>query len=158
MERTPYLVGLEGGLVGRRYAVTAEGLRLGRDPENEVHIDDSGVSRQHARVLLHNGAVWVQDTGSRNGIHVNGQRVPDHKQVKEGDRIVIGTPATGAHTFTIELVAPVERAEPKPEPAQVPAPAAPSEPASRVPITLVVAGILLVAGCAGLAAALWAAR
>lgn len=148
MERTPYLVGLEGGLVGQRHAVTAEGLRLGRDPENEVHIDDSGVSRQHARVLLHNGAVWVQDTGSRNGIFVNGHRVPDHKQVKEGDRIVIG-----AHTFTIELVAPVERAEPRPEPVAAP-PAAP--PRAGTPITLIVAALLLVAGCAGLGAALWA--
>ncbi|MFZ5482489.1 MAG: FHA domain-containing protein [Myxococcota bacterium] len=91
MERGPQLLCLEGPLAGRAYVITAEGLRLGRDPQNEVHIDDAGVSRQHARVLLHNGAVWVQDAGSRNGIFVNGERVPDHKQVKVGDRLAVGT-------------------------------------------------------------------
>jgi pSer/pThr/pTyr-binding forkhead associated (FHA) protein len=98
MERGPLLFCLEGPLAGRTYTITPEGLRLGRDPGNEVHLDDAGVSRQHARVLLHNGAVWVQDAGSRNGIFVNGERVPDHKQIKVGDRI-----AVGASIFQVSL-------------------------------------------------------
>ncbi len=152
MDRTPFLVGVEGLLAGKRYPVTATGLRLGRDPENEVHIDDTGVSRQHARVLLHNGAVWVQDAGSRNGLFVNGQRVPDHKQVKEGDRIVLG-----AHTFAIELVEANEPTEPTVVvPAPAPAAAAPATPPAPVlPFALMAAGILLIVACAGLVSALW---
>ncbi len=146
MDRTPFLVGVEGPLAGKRFLVTVAGLRLGRDPENEVHIDDAGVSRQHARVLLHNGAVWVQDAGSRNGLHVNGQRVPDHKQVKEGDRIVLG-----AHTFTVELVAALERAEPASPAVAPPKPGG----APVMPIALIIGGILLLVGCAGVASALW---
>jgi pSer/pThr/pTyr-binding forkhead associated (FHA) protein len=148
MDRIPFLVGVEGILAGRRFQVTVAGLRLGRDPENEVHIDDSGVSRQHARVLLHNGAVWVQDAGSRNGLFVNGNRVPDHKQVKEGDQIVLG-----AHTFTVELTGTLEKTEPlKPAKPEQPQPNA-SSPV--LPVALVGAAILLIVACAGLASAVW---
>lgn len=141
MDRTPFLVGVEGPLAGRRWEVTAGGLRLGREAQNEVHIDENGASRQHARVLLHNGAVWVQDAGSRNGIHVNGQRVPDHKQLKEGDRLIVGT-----HAFTVELVAPVQAPS-------APEPSAPRPPV--LPLAVAVATALLVIGCTGGGAAIW---
>jgi len=149
MDRIPFLVGVEGILAGRRFQVTVAGLRLGRDPENEVHIDDSGVSRQHARVLLHNGAVWVQDAGSRNGIFVNGNRVPDHKQVKEGDRIVLG-----AHTFTIELTGTVEKTEPL-HAATSEQPPVQAARSPALPVAVVGAGILLLVACAGLGSAVW---
>ncbi len=100
MERGPsaWLVCVDGSLVGRSFQVTPAGLRLGRDPANEVVIEDVGVSRQHARVILHNGAVWVQDAGSRNGVFVNQQRVPDHRQVKPGDRLLVGS-----STFEVQV-------------------------------------------------------
>lgn len=91
MERGPLLVCLEGSLAGQRLEITLAGLRIGRDPGNEMRLDEAGISRQHARVLLHNGAIWVQDAGSRNGIFVNGERVPDHRQVKVGDRLTVGS-------------------------------------------------------------------
>jgi hypothetical protein len=100
MERGPsaWLVCVGGSLVGRSFQVTPAGLRLGRDPANEVVIEDVGVSRQHARVILHNGAVWVQDAGSRNGVFVNQQRVPDHRQVKPGERLLVGN-----STFEVQI-------------------------------------------------------
>jgi len=149
MDRIPFLVGVEGILAGRRFQVTVAGLRLGRDPENEVHIDDSGVSRQHARVLLHNGAVWVQDAGSRNGLFVNGNRVPDHKQVKEGDQIVLG-----AHTFTVELTASPESADAEKTASSLQAQVPPTR-SPVVPVAVVGAGILLLVACAGLGSAVW---
>lgn len=117
MERVPVLVSIDGPLAGRRFAISAEPLRLGREPGNEVHIDDANVSRQHARVLLHNGAIWVQDAGSRNGVFVNGTRVADHKQVKAGDKLSVS-----GHTFEISLsdpTGPVPRA-PEPPPKDEP--------------------------------------
>lgn len=101
MEPVPVLVGVEGSLSGQRFAITATGIRLGREPGNEVWIDDAGVSRQHARVILHNGAVWVQDAGSRNGVFVNAERVADHRALKPGDRVTVG-----GHSFVFELQAP----------------------------------------------------
>ena len=105
MEPVPVLVGVEGILAGRSFEVTTTGLRLGREPGNEVTIDDAGVSRQHARVILHNGAVWVQDAGSRNGVFVNGERVADHRTLKPGDRVSVG-----AHTFELTLSTPAAAA------------------------------------------------
>ncbi len=101
MDSVPVLVGVEGMLAGRSFEVTANGLRLGREPGNEVWLDDSGVSRQHARVILHNGAVWVQDAGSRNGVFVNGERVADHRTLGPGDRVVVG-----AHAFELRMGGP----------------------------------------------------
>jgi len=75
-----------------------KGVRIGRDPANEMHIDDPEVSRHHARVILHNGVVWVQDAGSRNGVFVNGARVSGNQQVSPGDQIVIG-----AHEFVVAI-------------------------------------------------------
>jgi len=119
MDRGPALLGTQGLLAGKSFTITMDGLRIGREVGNEVHIDDGGVSRQHARVLLHNGAVWVQDAGSRNGIFVNGERVPDHKQMKVGDQLTVGT-----HVF--EVVAGASTTGP----VTLPRAAAPAKPAA----------------------------
>ncbi len=98
MDRVPLLVATRGPLSGQRYAVTEAGLTVGRGDICDVVIPDAGVSRQHARVLLHNAAVWVQDEGSRNGVFVNGKRVVRHRQLSPGAEMLIGE-----HAFTLEL-------------------------------------------------------
>ncbi|MDY0108332.1 MAG: FHA domain-containing protein [Candidatus Krumholzibacteria bacterium] len=40
---------------------------LGRDAACDVVLDDSGVSRRHARIAWQDGVWWVHDLGSRNG-------------------------------------------------------------------------------------------
>ncbi len=98
MARQPVLVAVEGPLKGARYPVEAGGLSLGREAMCEVVIADPNVSRIHARVVLHNSAVWVQDSGSRNGVFVNDARVVRHRQFSPGD-----TMAIGAHRFSLEV-------------------------------------------------------
>lgn len=118
MDRVPYLTGTAGLLKGRRNVIDAEGLVLGRDPGCSVQIDDPGVSREHARVFLHNGSVWVQDAGSRNGVFVNDKRVVRPKTVSPGDDIRVGD-----HSFTIELAEAGELPSgPTPPPRSKPAP------------------------------------
>jgi pSer/pThr/pTyr-binding forkhead associated (FHA) protein len=132
MEPIPVLSVLEGALTGHQFEITTAGLGIGREPGNEIVITDSGVSRQHARVILHNGMVWVQDVGSRNGVFVNGNRVPDHKQVKPGDKITVGL-----HVFQILMH---ERRGPAPI---LPLPA-PSPSRSSLPIWVAaIAGAML---------------
>lgn len=70
--------------------MTDRGLRLGREPGNDIVVEDNGVSRQHARFILHNGGLWVQDVGSRNGVFVNDARVQAQSQLSVGDRVKIG--------------------------------------------------------------------
>ena len=90
MSNVPLLVGVSGKLQGQRYSIPPQGLRVGRQAGNEVLLDETGVSRQHARLIFHNGALWVQDMGSRNGVFVNDARVQAHRQISPGDKIRIG--------------------------------------------------------------------
>jgi len=94
----PLLLVTAGLRKGTQLEIDSKGIRIGRDPDNELFLDDPEVSRHHARVILHNGNVWVQDAGSRNGIFVNGNRVSGHKQISPGAEIQIGT-----HEFLIQL-------------------------------------------------------
>ena len=94
----PVLICTDGPRAGDSWEITTQGLRIGRDPANEVHLEDNDVSRAHARVLLHNGAVWVQDAGSRNGLFVNDGRVTEHKQLSPGDVLAVGT-----HRFSVTV-------------------------------------------------------
>ena len=98
MDRQPVLVVTKGPIEGDRFPVETDGLTIGRDEECSVVLDDSNVSRFHARLVFHNAAIWVQDAGSRNGVFLNGKRVVRHKQLGPGDELVIGD-----HAFTLEL-------------------------------------------------------
>ncbi len=72
-------VELDGREVGT-YSLTKKVTCLGRLAENDIVIDNIGVSRLHAKILVEeNGQVYVEDQGSANGIKVNGlplQRSP----------------------------------------------------------------------------------
>jgi len=50
---------------------------------------------------MHNGAAWVQDEGSRNGVFVNSHRVVRHRQLNPGGQIAIGE-----HCFVLEQIGP----------------------------------------------------
>ena len=63
--------------------------RLGRRQGNDIVIDQNGVSRRHALVIVGPEEVWVEDLGSTNGIQVNGQKVQSSK-LSLGDRLRIG--------------------------------------------------------------------
>ncbi len=89
MADIPVLVCTAGALAGKRIHVPESGLNIGRAEENEVVIRDDGVSRYHARLLYDNGQLWLQDSGSRNGVFVNETRVTGHKALKVGDEITI---------------------------------------------------------------------
>jgi hypothetical protein len=91
MSNLPFLVGVSGSLQGQRHSIPPQGLRVGRQAGNELVLEDTGVSRQHARLIFHNGALWVQDMGSRNGVFVNDTRVQAHRQLSPGDAIRIGS-------------------------------------------------------------------
>jgi predicted component of type VI protein secretion system len=110
-------------------------------------VQDPGVSREHARVFLHNDAVWVQDAGSRNGCFVNGKRLSRHKALSPGDELRIGE-----HRFSLELVDPfpgqdsVSSFGAAPPAGASPPAVRPAEAADRGPLVLsLVVGLVLVA-------------
>jgi pSer/pThr/pTyr-binding forkhead associated (FHA) protein len=76
---------------GRRVVLETETVTLGRLPECELAIADSGVSRRHAEVRRGPGNTWmVADLGSTNGTKVNGLKIDGTRQLQNGDEITVG--------------------------------------------------------------------
>ena len=64
-------------------------LTVGRDLDCDIGLDDSTVSRRHARLIFRDGAWVIQDLASKNGITVNGAAV-GRCQLRPGDRVSLG--------------------------------------------------------------------
>ena len=76
----------------RREWLLAEGSNLvGRDRDCAVRIDSATLSRRHARIVVTGGETTVEDLGSKNGTHVNGQRVEQPVALRDSDQIQVGS-------------------------------------------------------------------
>ncbi len=64
-------------------------ITIGRDQDNDLHIEDVNLSRQHCRILRTKEGIVVEDLSSSNGTFVNGARTPRHV-LSVGDTILIG--------------------------------------------------------------------
>jgi transcriptional regulator with PAS, ATPase and Fis domain len=66
-------------------------LVLGRSSEATVRLDDPKASREHARVRRREGALTLQDLGSRNGTRLNREVLRNEERpLRSGDVIGIG--------------------------------------------------------------------
>ena len=64
-------------------------VRIGRASDNDLVINDFGVSRHHAKVMVENGQCFVMDLQSRNGTRVN-NIVVTRRPLDDGDEISLG--------------------------------------------------------------------
>ncbi|MCF7853246.1 MAG: PEGA domain-containing protein [Candidatus Pacebacteria bacterium] len=78
---------LKGRLRGRTVEVGEEGFSIGRSSDNDLHLDEDGVSRHHCRLYKEDDSWYVEDLGSTNGVRVNGELAGQRRQVMPGDRI-----------------------------------------------------------------------
>ncbi|MCK6550636.1 FHA domain-containing protein, partial [Myxococcota bacterium] len=72
------------------YPLSQGEISIGRKEGNTIRLMERNVSRRHARLLRSNGAVYVEDLDSYNGIRINGERINGRYEVKEGDLVEIG--------------------------------------------------------------------
>lgn len=63
---------------------------IGRSSELDMVLVEEMVSRRHARIVLQDGVISIEDLGSTNGTFVNGEKI-QKGTLHEGDRILIGT-------------------------------------------------------------------
>jgi DNA-binding winged helix-turn-helix (wHTH) protein len=63
---------------------------LGRDRDAEARIDDTTVSRHHARILVA-GESHLEDLQSKNGTSVNGKPANGRVRLSDGDEIELGS-------------------------------------------------------------------
>lgn len=69
-----------------------QGYILGRGRECDVVVEDLACSRRHSLITLPEGTelAFCEDLGSRNGTHVNGERIDSKTPIRQGSRIRIG--------------------------------------------------------------------
>jgi len=84
------LVLSSGGTVVFQCFVDHERLAVGRDPTNQIVIDDQAVSREHAVILPVGNDHILEDLASANGTLVNGARVV-RRILQHGDVIELGS-------------------------------------------------------------------
>ena len=64
---------------------------IGRDPDADVFLSSSGVSRRHARITIRARQATIEDLGSKNGTFVADQRLVGSKALIDGDLIGVGS-------------------------------------------------------------------
>ena len=87
-EDTPVLVGQTGPLNGQRWMVR-DSLVVGRDAGCDIMIPSRQVSRNHARLVDTGDGTSIEDLGSKNGTHLNGDTLSEIVILKDGDVIQI---------------------------------------------------------------------
>ena len=63
---------------------------IGRNPNCDLVLEDTMVSRNHARLFQKDGKVWIEDLNSSNGVFVNGRKISGKVQLTELDKLLIG--------------------------------------------------------------------
>ncbi len=84
------IVTSDGPLRGRTLVVNDDEMLLGRRDNSDLHLPDPHVSRAHAVVRRHSGAVWIEDLGSTGGTFVNGEHVTGSQALRHGDQVSFG--------------------------------------------------------------------
>lgn len=89
-DREPTLVVLTGTRMGLVHTLSGPTATLGRSPDCEISLEDDGVSRMHARIVMRQGQPEIEDLRSTNGTYVDGVRVSTTVRLQDGSRIRIG--------------------------------------------------------------------
>jgi len=72
-----------------KYRIKGHGVKIGRVPENDIVINNLGVSRRHAEIIEEAGRYYALDAGSVNGTFVNGQKI-EKTLLNDNDEVLIG--------------------------------------------------------------------
>ena len=77
--------------IGRMFKLDKSEIVLGRSVESHIQVDDDGISRKHAKLVLGpSGRFQLVDLGSTNGTYLNGTRI-ELAELVDGDKIQIGS-------------------------------------------------------------------
>ncbi|KXK01374.1 MAG: GAF/FHA/SpoE domain-containing protein [Acidobacteria bacterium OLB17] len=80
---------------GARSIALDEELSIGRTPESDIVIADSGLSRRNTSIFRDGDDVLIVDERSTNGTFLNGEKLDDRPRIiRDGDTIRIGSSTT----------------------------------------------------------------
>ena len=90
------IVQLHEGVAIKKFELDKHPIRIGRDPESEIFIDDKVVSMEHAVVVIDNApddekkpTYLIRDLGSTNSTFVNDRQITEHR-LQNDDVIRVG--------------------------------------------------------------------
>ncbi len=89
MSEKPVLLIREGELAGQSWPIEGGRFLIGRGSDCDMVLPERQVSRHHVEVRLSGGRYILHDLNSKNGTHVNGQKVTQPVELKDGDAIQI---------------------------------------------------------------------
>lgn len=72
-----FILTLNNEVLGSYQVTEGQQFSIGRNPNNQMVIDNMAVSSYHAKVNLKNGRLFINDMGSRNGTIINNQRTQE---------------------------------------------------------------------------------
>lgn len=75
---------------------------IGRDRNAVLHIDESSISRRHARIVIAGKRATIEDLGSKNGTFVEGKKIEKPCVLSDGDAIQLGSVLLTFRAFSPE--------------------------------------------------------
>ena len=88
--RTFHLRITRGQQIGSVYELSADVITIGRNPNNDIFLNDMTVSRKHATLSKTSVSYRIKDEDSFNGVWVNGHAVSE-AMLNVGDQLQIGS-------------------------------------------------------------------
>jgi DNA-binding SARP family transcriptional activator len=83
---------------GASYPLRNATTTIGRLADNDILLDEAGVSRHHAVIIDTGTSFVITDLRSANGVKVGRRRIQGSVPLADGDRITVGS-----HEFTFEI-------------------------------------------------------
>lgn len=71
--------------------VAGESFAIGSASDNDLVLNHPQVAAQHAVIRQENGHYYLSDSHSGSGTFVNGERINSHYQLRDGDKLTIGS-------------------------------------------------------------------
>ncbi|HEU5370097.1 MAG TPA: FHA domain-containing protein, partial [Ktedonobacterales bacterium] len=80
---------VDGPLAGQTLALNKPQLMIGREPGNDITVNNPAVSRQHARLVQGPNGWAIEKINPQNTVQVNGRDVAQ-SPLHNGDMVAIG--------------------------------------------------------------------
>ena len=88
---------ISGAERGRQFIGMTNEIKVGRQFDNHIQLNDPKVSRFHAVIVRKGTALFVRDLNSTNGTWVNQMKVSKAQKLESGDQIRIGATVIAVH-------------------------------------------------------------
>lgn len=100
---------------GVKIRLSGEFIRLGRAEDNSIIVNDASVSRYHLNLYIKEGALIVEDAGSKTGFFVNGVAQRNPVSLRNGDLLKVGTQNYSVFIAEVEKEASPNKDIPRPD-------------------------------------------